>query len=62
MFSIFFPKNDEKMYVVDFMSVFCKILHADSNKPVLVETVLLDVYVWESEANRISLGCDTVVL
>jgi hypothetical protein len=40
------------MYI-EFMSIFCEILHANSNKPVLVETVLLDVYVWESEANII---------
>jgi hypothetical protein len=54
VFYLFFPKNDEKIYVVDFMSIFCEILHANSNKPVVVETVLLDVYVWESKANRIS--------
>jgi hypothetical protein len=34
------------------MSVFCKILHADNSKPVVVATFVLDVYVWESEYNQ----------
>lgn len=38
------------------MSMFCKILHADSNKPVVVETVFLDVCIcgsqWQTEYHQ----------
>jgi hypothetical protein len=35
MFLNLFPKNEQRTYV-DFMFIFCKTLHADSKKPVLV--------------------------